>query len=53
VFTGTDVGLYKTGKRFAVRGVAVIEVHGRLISRNSDYYDFAKVLRQLGLLPAT
>src|ERR1044072_9271211 len=28
VFTGTDKGLYKTGKRFSVRGVSVIDLRG-------------------------
>ncbi len=51
ILSGTDVGLYKTGRRFSVRGVAVIEVEGQQISRNSDYYDLATVQRQLGLLP--
>jgi len=51
VFSGTDVGLYKTGKQFSVRGVTVIDVHGTKISRNSDYYDLATILRDLGLLP--
>jgi hypothetical protein len=26
VLTGTDVGLYRTGRRFSVRGVSVIDV---------------------------
>jgi len=52
VLSGTDVGLYKTGRRFSVRGVTVIEVEGELISRNSDYYDLATIQRQLGLLPS-
>jgi steroid delta-isomerase-like uncharacterized protein len=51
VFSGTDQGIYKTGKKFAVRGVTVIEVRGSKISRNSDYYDLATMLRQFGLLP--
>jgi steroid delta-isomerase-like uncharacterized protein len=51
VLTGTDVGLYRTGRRFSVRGVSVIDVHGQSIFRNSDYYDLATVQRQLGLLP--
>src|SRR5271165_6663045 len=28
IFGGNDVGVFKTGKPFAVRGVSVIEVHG-------------------------
>jgi steroid delta-isomerase-like uncharacterized protein len=51
VFSGTDVGIYKTGKKFSVRGVSVIDVHGQKISRNLDYYDLATIQRELGLLP--
>jgi steroid delta-isomerase-like uncharacterized protein len=51
VFSGTDVGLYGTGRRFSVRGATVIDVHGQIIARNSDYYDLATIQRQLGLLP--
>src|SRR2546428_843964 len=36
VFSGTDVGIYHTGKPFSVRGVTVIDVHGTQISRNVD-----------------
>lgn len=50
VFSGTDVGVFKTGKRFSVRGGSVIEVRGHKISRNSDYYDAATIMRQVGLL---
>jgi steroid delta-isomerase-like uncharacterized protein len=50
VFTGTDVGVFKTGKPFSVRGASVIEVRGELISRNSDYYDAATIMRAVGLL---
>jgi len=52
VFTGTDRGLYKTGKRFSVRGVSVIDLRGRRISRNLDFYDAASIMRQIGLLPS-
>src|SRR5438046_9988924 len=51
IFSGTDKGIYSTGKTFSVRGVTVIDVHGGKISRNSDYYDLATILRELGLLP--
>jgi steroid delta-isomerase-like uncharacterized protein len=51
VFSGTDVGLYNTGNTFSVRGATVIDVHGTKITRNSDYYDLATILRDLGLLP--
>ena len=51
-FSGTDKGVYKTGKKFSVRGVSVIEVRGGKISRSLDYYDSAALMRQVGLLPA-
>lgn len=50
IFTGTDRGLYKTGKRFSVRGVTVIDLRGGRISRNLDFYDAASIMRQVGLL---
>jgi steroid delta-isomerase-like uncharacterized protein len=52
VLTGTDQGIYRTGTQFRVRGVTVIDVHGTQISRNSDYWDLATLLREVGLLPA-
>jgi steroid delta-isomerase-like uncharacterized protein len=51
VFSGTDVGLYKTGKKFSVRGASVYEVRGGKFSGNRDYYDSASIMRQVGLLP--
>jgi len=51
-FSGTDKGVYKTGKKFSVRGVSVIEMRGGKISRNLDFYDVATVMRQVGVLPA-
>ena len=51
VWSGTDKGLFKTGKRFSVRGVSVIEVRGDKVSDYKEYYDFGTVTRQLGLLP--
>ena len=51
IFSGTDVGIFKTGKTFSVRGATVIEVRGGKISRNSDYYDAAAIMRQVGILP--
>jgi steroid delta-isomerase-like uncharacterized protein len=50
VFGGTDVGLFKTGKPFSVRGASVIDVRGGRISRESDYYDAATIMREEGLL---
>ena len=50
-FTGTDKAVYKTGKRFTVRGVSVIDVRGGKISRSLDFYDSATIMRQVGVLP--
>jgi hypothetical protein len=33
-----------------VRGVSVIELHGNKIVRESDYWDMATVLREIGQL---
>ena len=52
VFSGTDKGVYKTGKKFSVRGVSVIEMRDGKISRNLDFYDLATIMRQVGTLPA-
>jgi steroid delta-isomerase-like uncharacterized protein len=52
VFSGTDVGLYKTGKKFSVRGASVYELRGGKFSSNRDYYDAASIMRQVGILPA-
>jgi steroid delta-isomerase-like uncharacterized protein len=51
IFSGTDHGLYKTGKRFSVRGVSAIDLRSGKISRELDYYDAASIMRQVGLLP--
>jgi steroid delta-isomerase-like uncharacterized protein len=50
-FSGTDKGVYKTGKKFSVRGVSVIDMRDGKISRNVDYYDAATIMRQVGVLP--
>jgi steroid delta-isomerase-like uncharacterized protein len=52
ILSGTDVGLYKTGKKFSVRGVSVFEIRKGKFSANRDYYDSATIMRQIGLLPA-
>ena len=51
-FTGTDKGVFKTGKKFSVRGVSVIDLRNGKISRNLDFYDSATMMRQVGKLPA-
>ena len=52
IFTGTDKGVFNTGKKFSVRGVSVIDLRDGKISRNLDFYDAATIMRQIGLLPA-
>jgi steroid delta-isomerase-like uncharacterized protein len=52
VWSGTDKGLFKTGKNFSVRGVSVFEVRKGKISRYKEFYDVATIMRQVGLLPA-
>src|SRR5215831_16429565 len=50
---GDFPGLPATGKRFsAVRGATVLELQGSKIRRNSDYWDAATFMRQVGLLPS-
>lgn len=52
IFSGTDKGVFKTGKKFSVRGVSVIEVRDGKIARCLDFYDSATIMRQVGVLPA-
>ncbi len=53
ILSGTDKGIYKTGKKFKVRGVSIITVNNGKISRSLDYYDSATIMKQVGLLPAS
>jgi steroid delta-isomerase-like uncharacterized protein len=53
ILSGTDKGVYKTGKKFKVRGVSIITVKNGKISRSLDYYDAATIMKQVGLLPAS
>ncbi len=51
VLIGTDKGLFKTDKKFTVRGVSVFEVRRGKISRYTEFYDVATIMRQVGVLP--
>ena len=51
MFSGTDKGVFKTGKKFSIRGVSVIDMRDGKISRNLDFYDVATIMRQVGVLP--
>jgi steroid delta-isomerase-like uncharacterized protein len=51
VFSGTDTGGFGgTGKPSSVHGVTVMDVHGTKLTRETDYWDLATVLREIGLL---
>ena len=51
-FTTTDTFFGPTpGIKVSVRGVSVIELHGNKIVRDTDYWDMATVLREIGQLP--
>jgi steroid delta-isomerase-like uncharacterized protein len=41
-----------TGKKFSVRGAAITEFKGDKISRNTNYWNLAAFLQQVGLMPA-
>lgn len=55
VMTGTHAGEFggipPTGKSFSLRGVSIQELREGKIHRNSDYYNAASFLQQVGLLP--
>jgi SnoaL-like domain len=62
IFTGTDVGIFGTGRPFRVRGSSPLGLadsglsgHGRdrrlRIERAADYYDLATIMTQVGVLP--
>jgi len=48
---GDFPGMPATGKHFSTRGVTILELQAGKIRRNSDYWDAASVMRQIGLLP--
>jgi steroid delta-isomerase-like uncharacterized protein len=48
---GSFLGLPVTGKTISIRGVHICELRGDKVSRVSDYWDMASVMRQLGLFP--
>jgi len=53
ILTGTDKGIFKTGKPFKVHGVSIITIINGKISRSIDYYDLAAIMKQVGVLPAS
>ncbi len=50
-FSGTDKDVFRTGKKFSVRGVSVIDLRDGKISRNLDFYDAATIMRAVGAPP--
>jgi len=53
ILSGTDKGIYKTGKKFKVRGASIITISNGKISRCLDYYDSGTIMKQVGLLPVS
>jgi steroid delta-isomerase-like uncharacterized protein len=58
VLTGTFAhssipGMPATGKKFSVRGASIAELRNGKIKRNSDYWNMAAFLQQVGLMPAS
>ena len=47
------VGTSATGAKFSVPFVAIFELDGKLIARETDYFDLYGFMEQLGLLPAS
>lgn len=45
-------GMPATGRPFSVRGATGLQLAKGRISRNSDYWDMATLLTQLGLMPS-
>ncbi len=51
--TGDWPGIPATGKRFSsVRGSTILELEAGKIRRESDYWDAATFMKQVGLLPS-
>ena len=48
VLSGTQTA---TGKSYAVRMASVVELKDGKIKRNSDYWDMASMMKQVGLMP--
>ncbi|WP_217575071.1 ester cyclase [Streptomyces sp. GbtcB7] len=44
-------GMPATGQRISLRGVSITEVTDGKITRNTDYWNFASIMKQLGVLP--
>ena len=49
--SGDLPGLPATGKSFSVRGASITELHEGKIRRNTDYWNLASFLQQIGVMP--
>ena len=49
--TGIDGNVFKTHKPFSVRGVSIADMANGKFSHNSDYWDLATVMKQVGVSP--
>src|SRR6195256_3146145 len=51
MFSGTDKDVFKTGKKFSVRGVSVIDMREGKIFRTGYFCGVPRVMRRVGLFP--
>jgi steroid delta-isomerase-like uncharacterized protein len=51
--TGTSPQMPATGKKFSIHGASIVQAHKGKISRQSDYWNLAAFLLQVGLMPST
>ena len=55
IMTGTHTGDFPlmpaTGKSFSIRGASISELHEGKFRRNTDYWNLASFLQQVGLMP--
>ena len=49
VWSGSDKGLFNTGRGFSIRGISVVDIRRGKVSYYKEYYDFGTLMRQLGL----
>ena len=49
--TGAMPGIPATGKSFSIRGASITELQEGKIRRNTDYWNLASLLQQLGVMP--
>ena len=47
----SGLGIPTTGKSFSIRGASITELRDGKMSRNTDYWNLATMLQQLGAMP--